>query len=90
VLVRVRKLGTGTLSWGAGHVDGGQEASIPYGVAIRYAHRLEFLEDMPQPDPSISLDVTEYHVGGGWYELPGHDGRVRRVEALRLLGLEGA
>lgn len=41
----------------------------------------------PELDESEDLDdlVSEYHTGGGWYEIPGQDSKVRREEALLLL-----
>lgn len=32
------------------------------------------------------VDVADYHVGGGWYDVPGADKNVRKAEAERLLG----
>ncbi|NBC16714.1 MAG: hypothetical protein GVY18_05270 [Bacteroidetes bacterium] len=34
------------------------------------------------------INLGDYHVGGGWYDVPGADKKVREAEALRLLTSE--
>jgi len=32
-----------------------------------------------------AIDVSEYHTGGGWYDVPGSDKKVRKDEAEEIL-----
>lgn len=31
------------------------------------------------------MDVEQFHTGRGWYEVPGHDGKMRRDDAIAAL-----
>lgn len=38
------------------------------------------------PEPAAEepeVDVSEYHSGHGWYDIPGHDSKVRGEDAAR-------
>lgn len=39
----------------------------------------------PEVEDEDDLDVEEFNAGSGWYEIPGHDKKVRRDEAVALL-----
>lgn len=85
--MRVRLLPGGNLSLPALGVRlrPGDEADVPRVIVERYAGRLEVLDR--NPATPVRVDVSEFHVGGGWYAVPGVDGRVRRAEAeLHLSG----
>lgn len=55
--MRVRKLGVGALAWRGGSLEGGQVGDVPVDVLERYAHKLQVLEPIPQPEPEAV--VTE-------------------------------
>ena len=65
---------------------------------VKLGKRGADLADTPAPEPepvAAEEEATEesdedalleqYHTGHGWYELPGHESKVRREEALLLL-----
>lgn len=87
--MRVRLLPGGDLSVPAHgiHLTAGDEADLPRAVVERHVGRLEVLApDPPERLEVKEVDVTPYHVGGGWYEVPGREGKVRKAEAELLLG----
>ena len=43
----------------------------------------EVIEESPAP--LDHPDVEQYHVGRGWYDIPGTDRKLRRDEAVRAL-----
>lgn len=49
----------------------------------------EPVAEAPEPEPEDEdeddLDVEDFSAGNGWYEIPGHDKKVRRDEAVALL-----
>lgn len=55
----------------------------------RHQGRLEVIEPDYPPTPATAprepVDVSQYHVGGGWYQLPDHPSKVRKAEAELLL-----
>jgi len=64
----------------------GQVHDLPREVIERHAGRFTILAPDPNPPkPPKPPDVSAHHVGGGWYEIPGREGKVRREEALLLL-----
>jgi len=36
-------------------------------------------------DSGEQVDVSEYHTGGGWYDVPGAEKKVRKDEAEEIL-----
>lgn len=88
--MRVRLLPGGDLSIPAHgiHLRAGDEAHLPVWVVERHQGRLEVLDAGPGPgaEPRPPVDVSQYHVGGGWYLVPGHEQKVRKAEAELLLG----
>jgi hypothetical protein len=45
----------------------------------------EEVEEQNAPDKELEDKLEELHAGGGWYELPGEDKKVRKDQAREFL-----
>jgi hypothetical protein len=43
------------------------------------------LNEPAEPDDDETTDISQYHTGGGWYEVPGAERKMRKNEALKYL-----
>ena len=84
ILVRLRPGGVLHVASQNLTITPGQTARLPRSVIERYADRLEVIE-RTEPPPVPPATVAGYHVGGGWYQVPGHTLRVRKAEAELIL-----
>ena len=66
-------------------IHAGEVHDLPRRVVERHAGRFEVVTPEPHTALAPTVDVSELHVGGGWYEVPGHIARVRKEEAEMLL-----
>jgi hypothetical protein len=85
-VIRVKLLPGGVLHIGAIGltIHPGQEVLLPRETVDRHAGRFVVLEpddEPPAPETTEPVDVSAFHTGGGWYEGPAWDGKVRRAEA---------
>lgn len=63
----------------------GEVVNVSNALATRLATQgtVELLHRQPPVDTrDVKVDVEQYHVGHGWYALPGLDKKVRRADAL--------
>ena len=84
-MIRVRLLPGGALHVGSLGLTmhPGQEVLLPRAVVDRHDGRFVVIEpdDELPPEPIEPVDVSTFHTGGGWYESPHWDGKVRKAEA---------
>lgn len=80
--MKVRYTARGALTLGALGVTlkQGDVDDLPSTVVDRYADRFEVLANPDPPPPPPDVDASEFHVGGGWYDL-GDGVKVRKAEA---------
>jgi hypothetical protein len=85
MLVRLKPGGALSLGGLGLTIKPGQVHDLPRSVVERHAGRFEVVTPDPASQPVVVTDVSSLHVGGGWYEIPGHVHRVRKEEAELLL-----
>jgi len=79
--MRVKKLGSGSLSWGAGTISGGEVGDVPADVVRRYAHKFRILEPTPRPKPiRVTPDISGLSVTAVLDAVD--DGRIAAAAAL--------
>jgi len=62
-------------------IDPGQIVHLPREIVERWAGRFDILDETNE-----DLDIEQFHIGYGWYELPNHAQKVRKEQALVILG----
>ena len=55
----------------------------------RRRRKIDEKETKEVEEVDIEEVIKEYHVGGGWYELPDQDIKLRKDEAIEVLEGDG-